>query len=172
MRTFLPAFFIVSLVMGVLALPPARADEFKGGRDASDMISIESDRLDVDTRKGEAVFTGNVKAAQGSIVVQGARLTLRFDDAAKTVNTLVAEDGVFIHWQDRQATCDKAVYHLDEETLDLFGNVLITRGEERLSGQRVKVDMQTNSQTVEGEGGRVQIRVKNDQETGILQWQK
>ncbi len=172
MRTFLPVFFIVSLVMGVLASLPARADELKGGEGVSDMITIESDHLDVDTQKGEAVFTGNVKAHQGNIVVQGARLTLRFDDATKTVSTLVAEDDVFIHWQDRQATCDKAVYRLDREMLDLSGDVLITRGEERLSGQRVSVDMKTNNQTVEGEGGRVQIRVKNDQESGILQWQK
>ncbi len=172
MRTFLPIFFIVSLVMGVLAFPPARADELKGGEGVSDMITIESDHLDVDTQKGEAVFTGNVKATQGNITVQGARLTLRFDDATRTVSTLVAEDDVFIHWQDRQATCDKAVYHLEGETLDLSGDVLITRGEERLSGQRVSVDMKTNHQTVEGEGGRVQIRVNNDQESGILQWQK
>ncbi|HPW68084.1 MAG: LptA/OstA family protein [Desulfomonilia bacterium] len=172
MRTFLPIFFITSLAMGALTFAPARAEGLKGGEGVSDMITIESDHLDVNTEKGDAVFTGNVKATQGDITVQGARLILQFDETTKTVNTLVAENDVFILWQDRQATCDKAVYRLDRETLDLSGDVLITRGEERLSGQRVKVDMKTNSQTVEGQGGRVQIRVKNDQESGILQWQK
>jgi len=136
------------------------------------MIDIESDRLDVNTQTGEAVFTGNVKATQGEIVVQGEKLTLKFDDADKKVNTLIAEQNVYIHWQDKEATCDRAVYKLNEEVLDLTGNVLVTRGEERLSGQRVAVDMKTNRQTIEGKGGRVKIRVNNDQESGILQWRK
>jgi lipopolysaccharide export system protein LptA len=153
--------------------PQARAqDPVKSSGSVSDMIDIESDRMDVDTQKGVAVFKGNAKATQKDIVVRGAVLTLKFDDATKKVNTLIAEKDVYIHWQDKEATCEKAVYRLDDESLDLTGNVLVTRGEERLSGQRVAVDMKTNRQSVEGQGGRVKIRVNNDQESGILQWRK
>jgi lipopolysaccharide export system protein LptA len=50
--------------------------------------------------------------------------------------------------------------------------VVVTRGVERLSGERVTVDMKTDRQMVEGKGGRVRIRVHNDQDSGILKWQK
>jgi len=172
MRVFLLIFFISSFISSAVFSPQIRAQDLKGGQGVSDMIDIESDRLDVNTQTGEAVFTGNVKATQGEIVVQGEKLTLKFDDADKKVNTLIAEQNVYIHWQDKEATCDRAVYKLNEEVLDLTGNVLVTRGEERLSGQRVAVDMKTNRQTIEGKGGRVKIRVNNDQESGILQWRK
>ena len=172
MRVFLLIFFISSFISSAVFSPQIRAQDLKGGQGVSDMIDIESDRLDVNTQTGEAVFTGNVKATQGEIVVQGEKLTLKFDDADKKVNTLIAEQNVYIHWQDKEATCDRAVYKLNEEVLDLTGNVLVTRGEERLSGQRVAVDMKTNRQTIEGKGGRVKIRVNNDQKSGILQWRK
>lgn len=168
MRKFLPIFFFISLLL----FPQARAQDVKSGESFSDMIDIESDRMDVDTQKGTAVFRGNVKAVQKDIVVQGEVLTLKFDDETKKVNTLIAEKNVYIHWQDKEATCEKAVYRLDDESLDLTGNVLVTRGEERLSGQRVAVDMKTNRQSVEGQGGRVKIRVHNENESGILKWEK
>ena len=168
MRKYLLVFSIISLIL----LPQARAQEAEDGQSSSGMIDIESDRLDVDTQKGVAVFTGDAKAVQRDIVVQCEMLTLKFDDASKKVNTLIAEKDVNIRWQDKEATCDRAVYRLDEESLDLAGNVLVTRGEERLSGQRVTVDMKTNRQSVEGRGGRVKIRVHNENESGILKWEK
>ena len=45
MRTFLPIFFIASLVRGALTFAPARAEELKTEEGVSDMISIESDHL-------------------------------------------------------------------------------------------------------------------------------
>ena len=57
MRTLLPIFFIISL----LFVPQVQAQDPKGSPVVSaDMIDIESDHLEVDTQKGQAVFTGNV----------------------------------------------------------------------------------------------------------------
>lgn len=168
MRTLLPILFIVSLLL----VPQARAQDIEGGPAVPDMIDIESDHLEVDTQKGEAVFTGNVRANQGDIVIHGQRLRLTFGGAERKIDTLTAEQDVFIRWQDREATCEKAVFSPRNETLDLIGNVVVTRGVERLSGERVTVDMKTDRQMVEGQGGRVKIRVHNDQDSGILKWQK
>jgi lipopolysaccharide export system protein LptA len=168
MRTLLPIFFVISLLL----VPQARAQDLEAGPSVPDMIDIESDRLEVDTQKGEAVFTGNVRANQGDIVIHGQRLTLTFGGAEQKIDTLTAEQNVLIRWQDREATCEKAVFNPGDETLDLTGDVVVTRGVERLSGERVTVDMKTDRQMVEGKGGRVRIRVHNDQDSGILKWQK
>jgi len=165
----LPIFFIISL----LFVPQVQAQDPKGSPVVSaDMIDIESDHLEVDTQKGQAVFTGNVKANRGGIVIHGQRLTLIFGGAERKIETLTAEQDVIIRWQDKEASCEKAVFRPGDETLDLTGNVVVTRGVERLSGERVTVDMKTDRQTVEGQGGRVKIRVYNDQDSGILKWQK
>jgi len=56
--------------------------------------------------------------------------------------------------------------------MELTGDVIITKGAERLSGQKVIVDMVSDTQVVEGSGGRVKIRVNTQEESGILQWEK
>ncbi|HOO37441.1 MAG TPA: LptA/OstA family protein [Deltaproteobacteria bacterium] len=136
------------------------------------MVEIEADRLDVNTQDGQAVFQGNVKATKGDILVKGETLTLTYDNTSRKVTSLIAERDVYVLWLDKEASCDKAVYKLDENMMELIGDVTITKGDERLSGQKVIVDMASDQQVVEGGGGRVKIRVNTQKESGILQWEK
>lgn len=139
----------------------------------TEMIEVESDRLDVNKSKGEAVFQGNVKAVQGNIVIKGAILTLYLDSTTKKINKLIAEKNVYIKWDDKESTCDRATYTLPNRVLDLVGNAVITRGPEKVSGQKIMIDMITDRQIVEGgQTGRVKLRVNSGSESGVLEWKK
>ena len=168
MQKFLKIFFIISLFAPYFAY----AAELKDIPNLTDMVEIEADRLDVDTQKGQALFQGNVKASKGDILVKGAMLTLKYDNTTQKVTSLIAENDVYVVWQDKEASCDKAVYQLDRNMMELIGDVVITKGQERLSGQKVIVDMASDTQVVEGGSGRVKIRVNTQEESGILQWEK
>ena len=168
MQKFLKIFFIISLLAPSLTY----AEELKDMPDTSDMVEIEADRLDVNTQKGLAVFQGKVTASKGDILVKGEMLTLSYDSATQKVTSLIAENDVNVFWQDKEALCDKAVYQLDKNTMELIGDVVITKGQEKLSGQKVVVDMTSDTQVVEGGSGRVKIRVNTQEESGILQWEK
>jgi lipopolysaccharide export system protein LptA len=168
MRKLLKIFFIISIVAPSFVYGGA----LKDSPVTSDMVEIEADRLDVNTQNGQAVFRGNVTATQGDILVKGATLTLFYDNTSQKVTSLIAENDVYVLWQDKEASCDKAVYNLDENRMELTGDVIITKGQERLSGQKVVVDMASDQQVVEGGGGRVKIRVNTQKESGILQWEK
>ena len=168
MQKFLKIFFIISLFSPYFAY----AAELKDIPNLTDMVEIEADRLDVDTQKGQAIFQGNVNASKGDILVKGAMLTLKYDNTTQKVTSLIAENDVYVVWQDKEASCDKAVYQLDRAMMELIGDVVITKGQERLSGQKVIVDMASDTQVVEGGSGRVKIRVNTQEESGILQWEK
>jgi lipopolysaccharide export system protein LptA len=152
----------------------AKAPDIKGKKPASEMIDVEADRLDVDKEKGEAVFRGKVKATQDNVIIKGDTLTLLIDKTTNQVDTLIAEKNVFIHWEDKDSTSDRAVYTVSKKLLELTGNAVITRGPEKVSGQRIVIDMLTNRQQVEGgQGGRVKIRVKSgSNQTEVFQWKK
>ncbi|MRR14558.1 hypothetical protein EG833_03845, partial [archaeon] len=137
MLRFLEAFILISLILA----PDIRAAELKQKTPAADMIDVESDRLDVDKAKGEAVFRGNVKAVQGNTIIKSAILTLYIDKTTKKINQLIADKNVYIKWDDKESTCDHAVYNLPVKVLELTGNVVIIRGQEKISGQKVVVDM-------------------------------
>lgn len=169
MQRLIKTFFLISL----FAAWQLAGIELKAATPASDMIEVESDRLDVNKAKGQAIFMGNVKAVQGDILIKGATLTLFFDDTAKKINKMIADKNVFIRWEEKESTCDKAVYTLPDKVLELTGNVVITRGEERVSGQRVIIDTITDHQVVEGgTGGRVRLRMNSGKESGVLEWKK
>jgi lipopolysaccharide export system protein LptA len=168
MRNLLKIFFIISLVAPSFLY----GSELKESPVISDMVEIEADRLDVNTQNGQAVFQGNVKATKGDILVKGETLTLTYDNTSRKVTSLIAERDVYVLWLDKEASCDRAVYKLDENRMELIGDVTITKGDERLSGQKVIVDMASDQQVVEGGGGRVKIRVNTQKESGILQWEK
>jgi lipopolysaccharide export system protein LptA len=54
----------------------------------------------------------------------------------------------------------------------LTGNVIITRGEERVIGEKATMNMKNDTQVVEGGGGRVKVRVNTGKESGVMQWGK
>ncbi len=171
MRRFLEAFILISLMLTA----DVRAAELKQKTPAADMIDVESDRLDVDKAKGEAVFRGNVKAVQGNTIIKSTTLTLYIDNTTKRITRLIADKNVYIKWEDKESTCDHAVYNLPVKVLELTGNVVITRGQERISGQKVVMDMINERQVVEaGKTNRVKVRVKSEgkEPGGVLEWKK
>lgn len=160
------------LICSLLCALPVLAQDLKAGTQASDTVDIEADRLDVSTTDGTAVFRGNVKAVRADIVVRGDILSLAYDQKTRKVATLTAEGGVSLQWKGREASCEKVVYDLTREVMTLTGGVVITQGQERLSGQKVTLDLKNDTQVVEGGGGRVNVRVNTGESTGIMQWQK
>jgi lipopolysaccharide export system protein LptA len=152
------------------AMLPAQDLKMPPGK--SDMVDIEADQLDVNTKNGTAIFKGKAKATKADIVVKGDMLTIAYNTTTHKVNTLTSEGNAYIQWKDREATCTKAVYNLTDNIMVLTGDVVMTRGEERVTGQKVTVDMKNDRQVVEGGGGRVRVRVNTGKETGIMQWGK
>ncbi len=158
------------LILNLTICGPIFAEALKNPNGADDILDITSDRLDV--AEGKAVFTGNVVATKGDMVIKAGSLTLYFKGPDKQVSRLTAQTKVHMTWQDKEAWCDRADYMMDEEQMTLTGNVTIIRGEEKLSGNKVFVDTAKDRQIVEGQGGRVKIRVNTEQESSIFQWKK
>lgn len=172
MQRLIKTFFLISVTCACLSLQLTAA-ELKTRTAASDMIDVEADRLDVNKAKGEAVFKGNVKAVQGNTIIKGAVLTLFIDNATKKVDKMIVEKNVYIKWEDKESTCDHAVYTIPEKKLELTGNAIITRGDEKVSGQKILIDMIKDHQVVEsGKSGRVKMRVNSGSESGVLEWKK
>ena len=170
MRRLLKIFLIINMVSSLPSILPAESLKMTPAK--SDMVDIESDRLDVDTKSGTAIFKGNAKAVKTDSVVKGDVLTVTYNTKTHKVNTLIAEGNAYILWKGREATCNKAVYNLVDDIMVLTGNVIITRGEERVIGEKATMNMKNDTQVVEGGGGRVKVRVNTGKESGVMQWGK
>ena len=162
----------IFLILSVLLPHALHADALKTPPAATDIVDIEADRLDVNTKNGTAIFKGKVKASKPDITVKGDILTLLYDQKTRKVTLLTAEGDVTILWKDKDATCSKAVYNLTNEVMVMTGNVVITRGQERVSGQKITMDKKNDTQVVEGSGSRVKVRVNAGESKGVMQWGK
>ena len=162
----------IFLILSVLLPHALHAEALKTPVAATDMVDIEADRLDVNTKNGTAIFKGKVKAVKPDITVKGDTLTLLYDQKSRKVTLLTAEGDVTILWKDKDATCSKAEYNLTNDVMVMTGNVVITRGQERISGQKVTMDKKNDTQVVEGAGGRVKVRVNAGESKGVMQWGK
>jgi lipopolysaccharide transport protein LptA len=140
----------------------------------ADMFDIEADKLDVYKAKGEAFFQGNVIATKPDMTIKSKTMRIYYNNATKQLKQMVAEGNVSIKMKDpekgpdRNATCKQAIYQYEEKKIILIGDVVIIRGEDRLSGQKVTLYMEGDRQEVEGGPQRVKITgsLKKGTDTG------
>ena len=141
-------------------------------------IKIESNSLEVRDKDKVATFIDNVKLTQGDTILETKRLIVFYDEepaatAASTrkgppmsgggqnIRRLEAKGGVVVTQRDQTAVGDEGVYDMKTNSVILTGKVVITQGQNVISGDRLKVDLATGNSVVEasssGAGtGRVQ----------------
>jgi lipopolysaccharide transport protein LptA len=129
-------------------------------------IEIEADTLEVLDASKKAVFTGNVWAKQGEMLVRTSELTafytgqsgLGASNAAKAVPAaqvvrVEARRKVLIVSNDGQsATADWANFDVKANTALLGGGVVVMRGKDMAEGPRLKIDLTTGMYRFELEG--------------------
>lgn len=139
----------------------SRGAKLKPAKPQADTFEVEADKVDVYKSSGEAFFQGNVKATRQDMTVQGKTLRMFYDKTSKKVVRMTAAGDVIIHWQDRMATCDQATYLINEKQMFLSGNVVMTRGEDRLVCERFFMDTVKEVQSCQGGPGK-RVKVKGN----------
>jgi lipopolysaccharide export system protein LptA len=136
-------------------------------------IKIESLSLEVRDKERIATFIDNVKLVQGDTTLECRRLVVYYDGepapaAAKgkqqpksglmsppadggqqQIRRLEAKGGVVVTQKDQVATGDNGVYEMKTNSIVLTGNVVMTRGQDVVRGEKLLVDMTTGLYRVE-----------------------
>ena len=165
----------IAAVMGLLVLLSALSSPSAAAAGPSDRkqpqspgstIRITADRLVADTKTGSAEFIGNVQATQESMVITSDRLKVLYDpsatadpagESAASIESIIATGSVVIHFEDKVATTDKAVYQSRIGIFTLTGNgTRVTSGDNTITGAKITVDRKNDRMTVEsGHASRV-----------------
>ncbi len=151
--------------------------------DSTQPIEIVSDTLDVFQEQSQAVFSGNVIATQGNINMRAAKMVVFYRDtgasspaetgsepaaegstamAGEGIYRIEAEGDVFFASPLETAQGQTAIYDVDASTVNLIGNVLLTREGNVLKGTQLVYNLNTGRSTLQGgasasgaSGGRV-----------------
>ena len=142
---------VVLLALPGMALAQGAKVAFGGlKQDTSQPVEITADSLEVNQTDGQATFSGNVLVGQGALRLTDARIEVVYDEGGKAIRTLHATGGVTIVNATDAAEAQEAVYTIASGNVVMTGDVLLTQGQNALSGQRLVLDLQNGTGVMEG----------------------
>ncbi len=101
-------------------------------------IDIVSDTLTVNSQKNIAVFKGDVEAQQGTLTLKSDKMKVFYNnDSSKENNSLskiITTGHTHLTVPDKQAKSNNGIYDVDKGIILLQGNVVLTKGENKLQG--------------------------------------
>ena len=144
------------------------------GHDSNAPINVASDRIEVQDRADRAIFAGNVKVRQAELTLDTERLTVAYTSTGGLqIDRLDASGGVVVRSPTETARGDFGIYDLNRRLITLIGAVRLERGESRIAGQRLTIDLDSGRAVVDGgpagigeSGGRVTGRFTVPQRRG------
>ncbi|CAN5247609.1 LptA/OstA family protein [soil metagenome] len=123
-------------------------------------VDIEADQMEVLDDQNRAIFTGNVNAKRGDVVLKCAKLVVDFKDVVQADGTkgtdvisLDATGGVNIVTSSQTITGQWAKMDVKANQFNVGGDVKVVQGKTILNGQQLFVDLNANRS--EMKGGRV-----------------
>lgn len=140
-----------------------------GNQSANGPIHVEADRMESDQANEAVLFTGNVEARQGDMLISAERMTVHYrkngaangsvSRESKSIESLVAEGEVKLTRQDWIAAGDRLEFKSEERKVVLTGNTRVWQDNNMVTGDRVVLYLDEGRSVVENreheEGGRV-----------------
>ncbi len=154
------AAFALLLALALLA-PCARALP----DDAEQPIEIESDRAELDETSGVAVYAGNVRMRQGTMVVTAETLTIQTAEDAVTRITADGDDepATFVQQIEPGPASDpdlqvrgratQIVYVTTDERIEFEGDAELAQATDRFEGDRISYDLRARRVNASAGGG-------------------
>lgn len=152
----------VSLAAAAVAARAQTEGPFGGFKhDRSAPIEITSNALEVHQSENLAIFSGDVVAGQGTLRLTSNQLDVYYtqqegsqDPGTGDIRNMQAHGNVFISNGKETAQGEKAEYDVEAGTITMTGSVVLTQGQNVISGQRLVIHVD------EGQG-RMEGRVKS-----------
>lgn len=135
----------------VMAVAQTAQIDLGGARqDTSAPLSVDADQLSVDQATGVATFTGNVRVAQGEMLLVADAVRVEYGEAEGEIRTLHATGNVTLANADMAAEAQQAAYSIASGQIEMTGDVLLTQGQSTIAGQKLVIDAAAGTGRMEG----------------------
>jgi lipopolysaccharide export system protein LptA len=162
-----PRTFSTLLVACMVLATSAAAQGSLSKHDTKLPIEITSRDLEVRQQEQIAIFTGNVVAQQGDMLLRADRLLVRYtEDEAQAaaqgnkITRIDAEGNVFLTSPTETAQGRTGVYDVINEVVTLVGDVVVTQADNVIKGERMVLDLATGRSHMQSAPGTTDGRVK------------
>ncbi|MDX3899169.1 MAG: LptA/OstA family protein [Sphingobium sp.] len=149
----IPAGLVIALA-GVLTLN-ADAQVLKN-HDSNAPVNFTADRIEVQDRADRVVVSGNVEVTQAGMKLNAARMTVAYRQGGGNgpngveIDRIDASGNVVVTRGNERASGNVAIYDLNSRLITMIGNVALNQGANRLTGGRLVMDLNSGRSTVDG----------------------
>lgn len=118
-------------------------------------VTYDAGKFVLDDRANQAIASGGVIVTQAGLRVQSDRMLVNFTDAggALEIQRITATGGVVVTRGNERASGNNAVYDFNRRVITMAGNVALRRGTDTLNGGRLTIDLDSGLSTVDGSSG-------------------
>ncbi len=114
-------------------------------------VSFDAGSIDFDDRANRVVLTGGVTVSQAGLTVRSNRMLANYtDDGSLDVARITANGSVVVTRGNERASGDVAVYDFGRRIITMAGNVELSRGGDTLSGGRLLIDLASGLSSIDG----------------------
>ena len=169
--------FAVAAIAAVLALAGGDAGAQGGtpnalqgfSKNRNEPVKIQAATLEVRDKDKVATFTGDVHVVQGDTDLRCKVLVVFYEEepgkpgmpaaqpgpaGQQQIRRMEAKGGVVVNQKDQTATGETGEFEMRANTVTLIGNVVVTKGQDVMRGQKLVVDLTTGVSRMDG--GRVE----------------
>ena len=121
------------------------------GHDSRAPVSYDAGKFVLDDRANRVIFSGGVTVTQAGLTIRSDRMLANFTDAGRVeLQRITATGGVVVTRGDERASGDNAIYDFNRRVITMAGNVRLRRGGDTLNGGRLTIDLESGLSTVDG----------------------
>jgi len=119
--------------------------------DSSQPINIEADRATLNEKTGNSVYEGNVYVQQGTLVLQGSKMTVQLSDNSIDILVLTGNPATYRQRpdgkeSDQRAEAGRIEFHAKEDRIILLENARVWQsGDKELRSERIVFDLKSNT---------------------------
>ncbi len=114
-------------------------------------VDYAADRIELQDRANRVLLSGTVDITQAGLRLQAARMTVAYRNAGSIeIQRIDANGGVVVTKGDERASGNVGIYDFDRRIITLIGNVALRQGGNTLNGGRMVIDLTTGRSTVDG----------------------
>ena len=156
---------VVIPLLGSIAFGPMSVGAQSLDHDSSQPIEISADSLEVAQEEQIATFAGNVDAVQGDLVLSADKLRVHYEGESRSVgiaagrgnkiSRIDAEGHVIIASPEETAEGERGTYDVPAKLVTLEGQVVLTRGENVIRGERLEMDLVSGKSRMVGDATTV-----------------
>ncbi len=144
-------FAVTALTGGALAGAAALQAQSIASHNTKAPVSFDAGSIDFDDRANRVVLTGGVIVNQAGLTLRSNRMLANYTDAGSLdVSRITANGGVVVTRGNERASGDVAVYDFNRRIITMAGNVSLRRGGDTLNGGRLVIDLNSGLSTVDG----------------------